>query len=587
MLGLTAGTLGAGGFTYLYATADIPHRAGTHTMSEIHFVTSDGVNVATVQPPDGEKQGTSPAAISQYMKNAIVASEDGGFWEHSGINPKRIAAATVQHALGRSGGGASTITQQLVKNTIVGDEHSLDRKVREAAYALKVTNTKTKDEVLSDYLSIVYFGRGAYGVEDAARKFFGVSALDLNPAQSALLAGMVQSPSALDPDVNPEGARERFNYVVDRMKHDGYIPQGAQVEFPELVSPPPPKVTVGVDGDYGHAVSMAFAELESMGIDRTTLHNVGATVTLTVNDAKQRAVQNIVRSHIGGDLRAAVVSVDSANGGVVAMYSGEDGLGFNYATAGQMTGSTAKVFALTAAMERGIPASKTYSSAPYNEGGVSVTNSSVASCTACSITQSTVESLNTSYLRIQNDIGGATETQNMAWRLGVPREINGEASLGGDQPYDGIVLGQYLTAPIDMANAYGTIASGGKRHQAHIVAGVNTMKKSTLYEFHGKEDPVISEQTAAQVSNVLSGVADYSNHNQLAGGGGKMKTGTVQLGSTGENRDAWTVGFVDGGLSTAVWVGSDNGVPLYYGGGKMWGATLPATMWRQTMNAIR
>ena len=175
----------------------------------------------------------------------------------------------------------------------------------------------------------------------------------------------------------------------------------------------------------------------------------------------------------------------------------------------------------------------------------------------------------------------------MAWRLGVPREINGEASLGGDQPYDGIVLGQYLTAPIDMANAYGTIASGGKRHQAHIVAGVNTMKKSTLYEFHGKEDPVISEQTAAQVSNVLSGVADYSNHNQLAGGGGKMKTGTVQLGSTGENRDAWTVGFVDGGLSTAVWVGSDNGVPLYYGGGKMWGATLPATMWRQTMNAIR
>lgn len=593
---MTGAVTGAYVFMSGVRDADTPDIImASDTASPVTVTDREGNELAKIQPDGGIIRVVNIDRISDNMLKAIVAAEDGTFWTNLGFEPRRIISAAIGQLQGdSSAGGGSTISQQYVKNNLVGDEISIERKWKEILSATKMTADRDKEQIITDYLNSVYFGRSATGIEQAARSYYGVSAEELTISQSALLAGVVQSPSQWDPAINPDKAQERFDYVIYQMQRRGLITdqEAEEAQFPEVIEPGPVDMTTGMeDGATGLIASMALNELERAGVGRDILFDRGVTIRTTIDPGVHETIQNIASSASSThDLRLGVASVDPATGALRGFYGGEDGYGFNYATAPQMTGSTFKVFTLAAAVANGISTSTNVSSAPYQApGGVTINNSDGMTCGTCSIAEATKQSLNTSYHRIQDMLPeGAESTRKMAHQMGITAPLGEED--GSTTP--SIVLGTYGTSPVDMAAGYATLAADGVHRQQHIVEEVISRFDNSLYTTKIKDERVLTVPQAQEIHNALAPIADYSNNNGLAYRQGYMKTGTVQRGtgsSTGANRDAWSVGYTtgDGSMSTAVWVGSDDGRAIRDVYGRdIWGANLPSEVWKQIMDQI-
>lgn len=554
----------------------------------ITFMANDGKTVLGVlQPSNGLRNTVTSEQISQTMKEALVAAEDASFYTNPGFSGRRTAIAALQHASGNSAaGGASTVTQQLVKNTIVGDEVSINRKWNEMITATKMTMNWEKDEIITSYLNTIYFGRSALGIERAAQAYFGIPASQLNTAQSALLAGVIQSPSIHDPAVNEESSRQRFDYVVGEMRELGFIEENEVVEFPETIEYVPPQ-SIGLEGANGHIITTALAELDKIGYDLDKLYDIGATVVTTID---MRA-QDIVVGRAGAGARdngvqVGVTAVDPHTGGIRAMYGGDDGQGFNYATSPQMIGSSFKVITLAAALENGIGLGTSIDSSPYVTGdGAVLNNSEGMSCGNCSLAEATKQSLNTSFYRLQDMLPeGPVSTQKMAVALGID-----ESKLEDEGGFvaKAITLGSYGVSTAEVAGAMATIANNGVKMKRHIVQAVKTDNGNTAYEFKDPGTRVLSDYTAGEIDRALAPIPAYSNGNQLSGKQGYGKTGTVQRGDVGgANRDAYMTGYTDN-MGIAVWVGTNDGSPLVDAyGASIWGAGLPATIWKDILNQI-
>lgn len=569
------------------SSADIPESPNSiESESAITILASDGVTVISrLQPKDGTRIIVKPGRISVNMKNAIVSAEDRTFYDNFGFAPERIVKAALGHARGESGaGGGSTITQQLVKNILVGDEYSIERKWKEILSSTKLTASWNKDDIISSYLNTIYFGRGALGIESASQAYFGVHASELNKSQAALLAGIVQSPSNHDPAVNKKSAEDRFDYVTYQMHRNGYLDdqEYENISFPETLPPKPREVSTGIRDAKGHITSMALSELRKNGISEEKLYASGARIVTSIDINAQNGIEETSRRIAeSNNVRVATVSTDPKTGSIRAIYGGDDGIGFNYATAENMTGSTFKVYTLAAALENGIGLNTPISSDPYPVGNVVINNSGGMTCGTCSISEATKQSLNTSFYRIQDMLPkGAETTREMARRLGVDARLSEENGAVNA----GITLGVYGTTPVQMSNGFATIANNGIRNDSHIVDSVYTRNGKLFYKTDSHPMRVLSDPITNEIDKALEPIAAYSNNHQLAGKTGYMKTGTVQLGDTGQNRDAWVVGYTDN-LSTAVWVGTDEGRPLVNAyGGMVWGAGLPADVWQEVMN---
>lgn len=589
-LGVISLAIGAVVFINGVSKAEIPESpTSIGSQSEITFFAKDGRTVlATLQPEEGGREPVSSEQISDNMKHAIVSAEDKTFYDNMGFNPLRIASAALGHARGTEGaGGGSGITQQFVKNNLVGDEYSLERKWEEILSSTKLTASWDKDDILTAYLNTVYFGRGANGIENAAQAYFGVNAGELTKSQSILLAGVVQSPSVHDPAVNLESAQKRFDYVKSQMVDNGYVTSEEKnsIQLPETIEPEPISQSIGLDTAKGHIVTMAMNELEEQGYDRDKLFDIGANITTTIDPRVQDSLENTSRDIAGtNDVRVSTVSTDPSTGGIAGIYGGDDGLGYNYATNPQMTGSTFKVFTLAAALQSGIGLDTSIDSSPYPVGNTVIQNSDGASCGSCSIAEATKQSLNTSYYRIQDMLPNQQDsTRDMARKLGV----NAQLSEEDGSVNKGITLGLYGSTPQQMSSAFSTIANNGVRNDSHIVSNVKTRNGQLSYTTNTHPVRILSEGVSNDIDRALEPIADYSNNRQLSGKTGYMKTGTVQLGDAGgQNRDAWTVGYTDD-LSTSVWVGTDDGQPLVdASGAAVWGAGLPAETWQRVMNEV-
>lgn len=586
---VTALIAGSAYFIHEASSAPVPGSpADAKQKTPITFYASDGETVlAILSPTGGIREIVGAEAISEPMKASIIAAEDRTFYSNPGFAPQRIIQAAIGHASGdTSAGGGSSITQQYVKNSLVGDDYSVERKWREILSATQITAQWNKDDILAAYLNTIYFGRGAAGIEKAAQAYFGVSARELNVEQSALLAGMVQSPSRWDPAVNPEGAQVRFDYVMDQLLRNGDISEEerAQATLPETIPPATPDPSVGITESTGHIVTEALAEAASLGWTRDELFEIGAEITTTIDTNVQEVVssqaRNMANTH---GVRVAISSVEPSTGAVRGMWGGDDGLGFNYASSPQMTGSTFKTFTLAAALENGIGLDTPVDSGPYYVGGVTVTNAGGGGGGVTSIAEATKQSLNTSFYRIQDMLPDkANTTREMAQRLGVNAPL---AEEGGHTNLS-ITLGSYGASTLQMASGYATIANNGVRNDRHFISTIKTRNSQAVYTVNTHPDQVVSPQVAQSVSAALEPIADWSGGLQLAGKVGYMKTGTTQLGDTGANRDAYVAGYTPG-MSTAVWVGTDDGRPLVNAyGAQVWGAGLPSELWQSTMNII-
>ncbi|MEB3049817.1 transglycosylase domain-containing protein [Mycolicibacter sp. MYC123] len=592
-------------FAMAYSITDVPSPGDIRTNQVSTIFAKDGTELAKIVPPEGNRVDININQVPVYVRNAVLAAEDRDFYSNPGFSVSGFARAIKNNIFGGDTQGGSTITQQYVKNALVGDARAglggLVRKAKELVIATKMSSEWPKDDVLQAYLNIIYFGRGSYGIAAASRAYFDKPVEQLDVAEGALLAALIQRPSTLDPAVDPEGAVERWNWVLDGMVETGALSaeERAGQDFPITVSPDLAKsqnVTTGPNGLIQRQVTKELLEL--FNIDEETLNTQGLQITATIDPEAQDAAEDAVDTYLKDqipNMRTAVVSIDPRSGAVRAYYGGADANGFDFAQAGLQTGSSFKVFALVAALEQGIGLGYQIDSSPLTveNGRIKITNAEGESCGTCNIAEALKRSLNTAYYRLMLKLkNGAQDVADAAHAAGVAKSFPGvphTLSQDGGPPEGGVVLGQYQTRVIDMASAYATLADSGVFHPPHFVQKVVNAHGEVLFDADTAEDTGeqrIPKAVADNVTAAMAPIAGWSRGHNLAGGRpSASKTGTTQLGDTGANRDGWMVGYTPS-LSTAVWVGTTGGdEPLVnQWGGPVYGASIPADIWKATMD---
>ena len=577
-----------------WAIFDAPSAADQAAQTQVAtFRFADGSPLATIRPDNVNRTIVPIEQVPEHVRFAVLAAEDRSFYSNPGFDLTGIGRALWNQVTGGVGGG-STITQQYVKVSTGQDQASLLRKYKEIVLAVKISQQQSKDQILGNYLNVIYLGRGAYGIQAASQAYFGKDVKDLTVSEAAMLAGTIQSPSRWDPAKNEAKSRERWSFVLDGMVAQGWLPptERALERFPEFLPEPPP--TAGIPGDAsGHVYNLAKAELEARGISEQSINTEGLTIDLTIDPKRQQqavdAVNRVLKARgQPGNLRGALVSIDPTTGAIIAYYGGDNGVGTDYAQARRQPGSSFKPFVLSAALQGGVKdpnglpvglGSQYDGSSPQEFVGIKVANSEGYSCNPCDVKTAMTQSVNTVFYRMGLDVGPA-RVADAAHQAGIP-----EDEL--PNPTAGIALGDKEVRPLDMAAAFATFAADGVRHEPYLVAKVTAADGRLLYD-HGT--PTGQQAVPQPVArNVTEAMKDVPGSSRIAVAGGRDqagKTGTVQHPTlANQNKDAWTVGFTPE-VSTAVWVGTDTSEPIKNAQGRpVYGRMLPGSIWQAFMNS--
>lgn len=562
---------------------DIHDPSAFNVAQTTKIYSADGVLLANLYLEN--RQVVELNQISPYLLHAVVAVEDERFYTHRGVDFVGLARALVTNAVTGRREGASTLTQQYIRNTILADERfeiSYRRKAREAYLALELEKEHTKGEILAMYLNTVYYGEGAYGAESAALTFFNKHAADLTIAEAALLAGLPQAPSSLNPYENPDGAVSRRQWVLAKMHEHGYITdaeyEAAKVEDLHLERSP----DLDEQGVYSAPYFVAHVKKLLQNQYGTSLVFKGGLSVYTTLDTKtqtyaEQAVRNVMNQK--GDPDTALVAIDPTTGYVKALVGGRDWSKkkFNFATqARRQPGSSFKMFTLVAAIEEGMPPDKvrldSSSPATIPTGGRPwrVSNAEGGGGRGyITLRQATVGSVNTAFARLIK-ILGPEKVVKVAHRMGIESTV---------EPYLSITLGSQEVTPLEMASAYGTLAADGKHFPHTSITKIIDAKGETLFEYTPKGEQAISHSVAYAATSILKGVitggtATRANIGRPAAG----KTGTTQ-----DYRDAWFCGYTPQ-MVCAVWMGYTPERPMRnVHGRKVFGGTFPAQIWHDFM----
>ena len=544
---------------------------------------------------DKQRVVVPSANIADVMKKAIVAIEDKRFYEHNGVDATGIARALVTN-LGDSGRqGASTITQQYVRNSLAergyleGDadqvsaatEQTTERKLREIKYALALEKTQSKDEILTGYLNIAPFGPITYGVEAASQRYFSKSASELNYLEAALLAGLVQSPVQYDPLTHPEAAQERRDTVLATMLDQGVITQeeydeGIATSVDSMLHP-----TVSSEGCSGAESSKAyfcdyvlsqFLEDPTFGATRIErerlLKTQGITIRTTLDTAKQdaayAALTNAIPVGDASGLNDALVSLDPRTGKVLAMaqnttYGIESGQTMaNYSADGNFqVGSTFKVFTLLQWFKEGHSAYETVGSANtfYPNGsfkcdGRSITtegyqvNDLAGKTGTMNVVRATGQSVNQAFVNMASRVDFCSIFET-AYDMGITED--GEVPA----PFPANILGSVSSSPLHMASVFATIANSGQQCKPQSIESVTDRDENVLKEFAADCKEVISPDLANKTAALLTASAgQYYTSTRLGDG----RPFAAKSGTTDGHANTWLTGFTPS-LATSVWVG--------------------------------
>jgi penicillin-binding protein 1A len=570
---------------------------------------------------DQNKILLSSGQISPNVKNAVVAIEDARYYEHTGLDFQGIGRALVKDILSMSAAqGASTITQQFVKNALLAQgDRSLFVKFKEAALAYRLENHWSKDKILTEYLNTVYFGQGAYGIEAAARTYFGDAhpgcgtetepcAAVLEPWEAALLAGIIQSPSAYDPKIYPENALGRRGLVLERMAEQGYISEeqlreGQQQALPSPASIEPPSI----DSEAPYFTAYLRQQLvERYGAPKTFFG--GLKVKSTLDLRLQEAAEEAVNSYLGySPATASVVVIDNRNAGIKAMVGGPDfdTRPFNLATQGhRQPGSSIKPFTLITALEQGISPYTVFASEPrtfaFGKKGqevFEVTNDGDSYLGSCDIVCATTNSDNSIYAALALEgLKGKTVREKTGAIAGTIHKA------GYDDPIStnpAMVLGGLTegVTPLGWTYAYSTIGNDGDRVSGTLAPRPGespvsytqvtndddeTIKGGDNDSLH---EQVFDQENVEEARSILETVVSSGTgtNAQIGAEGQWGKTGTTE-----ENVDAWFCGGISDEATACVWVGyPDSATPMttLYNGGPVQGGTFPALIWASVMSA--
>jgi penicillin-binding protein 1A len=508
--------------------------------------------------------------FSPYLAKAIIASEDSRYNWHLGVDPIGVLRALLTNV--RGGGireGGSTLTQQLARSLFrdyVGTQDSAGRKLREAVVAFKLESYYSKDELLLTYLNRVFLGIDLYGFEDAARFYFGKSAKDLTLSESATLAGILPAPNSFNPIQNYQLAVQYRDRVIERMRAMGTISQEEADRARRSRIEINPKAREFLQSTIApYFYSYVFDELELL-LGEPLAREGNFIVETGLNPSLQKVAESSLRNTVenagagAGFSQGAVVTLNTATGEVLALVGGVDYLQsqFNRATqALRQPGSTFKIFTYTAALERGISASKTYSCAPLSWGGQSYSGCERTSGSA-DMYRGLAQSENAIALRVAQDVG-LDNVVGMARRLGITSPLRSAP---------GLVLGESEVNVLQLTGAFGVLANRGLGNRPHVIKRIidssdckdrNNFKTCRVIYDYQKDGvanrQLVSEAVADTMTDMLQGVVRGGTGSSAALGLGEAgKTGT-----TNDNKDLWFVGYIPSQqMVTGVWLGNDD-----------------------------
>jgi penicillin-binding protein 1A len=543
---------------------------------------ADGSRLGYIQS-DVVRTPVSIERLPKELQHATVAIEDERFYEHSGIDINAIARAAIENLeAGKIVQGGSTITQQLVRNLYISDpERDFERKIREATLAEELEDAHSKSWILEQYLNTASYGtidgRTSVGAESASQTYFNKPVQELKLTESALLAGLPQSPSRFNPLINPTGALERRNQVLQKMAEQGYIT--------DRVADRASQAGLGLERGYRYTTIREpyfFDYVQQDLISRygvATVRQGGLKVYTTIQPHLQEAAKQAIIDHgYTSDPAAAVVSIDPANGNIVAMASSGtyQESNFNLAAQGhRQPGSSMKVYVLTTAIRQGVdPDATTYESRvlnlnlpEYGPWRVTTAEGSACGC-SMSIREATQASDNTVFAQMDLDLG-PENVRDTAYDMGIETTLDAVPAEG----IGGLRIG---VTPLEMANGSATLAAGGIRNTPRAVTRVEFPNGDVDEPEEGERQRVFSDGVAYEVTDILKGVIE-------GGTGTAANIGCPAAGKTGTTddfTDAWFVGYTPK-LSTAVWVGHPNARSTL--GGSAFGGTLAAPIWHDYM----
>jgi penicillin-binding protein 1A len=533
--------------------------------------------------------------IPDNVKQATIAIEDRRFYDHEGVDFEGVVRAGVKNiSSGKTVEGGSTLTMQLVRALYGDKERTFKRKIREAKLAEELENahrgTKGKEWILTKYINSVPYGTEggitAVGIQAAARTYFDKPASELKMAEAAMLAGLPQAPSAYSPFRSPEKALARRNDVLDAMAEQGMIQQktAARLKQTELGVKPSRYYAERREGFFFDYVKQEL--IDKYGID--AVRSGGLSIKTTIDLELQQAARKAIAGRLGfpDAPSSAIVSIDPRNGYIRAMatsaqYSQRK---FNLAAQGKrQPGSTFKIMVLMAAVARGIdPKSTSYTSKPLKlndprYGPIEVKTYSNSYIGGANLVRATVASDNSIYMQLDLDVGPENVTQ-AARDMGIKSKLN-------SYPAEGLGGLEFGVSPLEMANAYATLASGGWRNKPKAITKVTFPDGEVDDLSQPRRHKAFTDGEVYEITKILE-------QNVTGGTGTKAQIGCPAAGKTGttdNHRDAWFVGYTPR-LATSTWVGyPDRQVEMTstYFGGPVAGGTFPAEIWGDYMRVAK
>ena len=608
------------------------------------LLAADGTQFGLVRPSQ-RREVIKAEDIPEVMRHAIISAEDARFLEHQGVDPVATLRAAYRDIVDGQRQGGSTITQQYVKNTYVGSNRTLRRKVQEAAIAIRLEDRKSKQDILTDYLNVLFLGNSTYGVQAASKYYFGVDVKDLaldeaSPgapdrvlaiARASMLAGIAPAPSVYNPVKDFDSARVRQRYTLNQMVLNGYITaQEAAAAFVRVAAVRPVRETEpeppSTAPEYADLVK---AQLKAQyAADPDLLDRGGFRVTTALDTDLQEAVTRAAREVLpdADDPQAAVVAIDTRNGDVKALTTlrrrpqvgdepavdGYERGGFNLATNGlRSTGSTIKPFTLAAALEKGLtldtrrsaPARDTIRDPAAKDGVYRYSNAageSGSSRGSLTLRRALQASVNTVYVPLAIE-AGRPRIKQMMLDAGV---VTARPTQANPNPFATNVtsFGLGTTAevtPLSMANAYGTLMNRGVHSAPRFIVETRDADGSLITEGPGPAKPnrAMATDVADRVVEAMSGVAVRGGTAQRA-----RQAFTVfgKTGTTNDSTDAWFIGCAQAPqhLCVATWMGFDRqnckgvvgracgGMKGINGVKQVYGGTLPAAIFDRTFEIL-
>ncbi|MDD3447108.1 MAG: PBP1A family penicillin-binding protein, partial [Zavarzinia sp.] len=533
----------------------------------VKLVAVDGTTFATV----GDLYGDA-LALGQYpdvLVHAVLAIEDRRFFEHGGFDPIGILRAIYHNLVtGSVTQGGSTISQQTVKTVFLTPERTVRRKVQEAILTVQLENRLTKEQILALYLNRVYLGSGAYGMDGAARRYFGHSARQMSLGEAAMLAGLMKAPSRYSPIADYEAAKTRAAVVLDAMVDAGYIDAG---QAAAAKAQPARLATRPVSDDARYFVDWVVEQVANFAGPEVGDITVRTTLDLRLQRAAEAALDaGLDGEGLQADAGQGALVALAPDGAVRALVGGRNYTAspFNRAVrALRQPGSAFKLFVYLAALEAGIGPNDRVVDQPVDIAGYRPGNFGGRYAGEMSVMAAFARSINTVAVQLLARVG-ARKVVAMAQRLGITSPIPANAS---------IALGSAEVTPLELTAAYAVLANGGRAVEAYGISRVTSADGGVIFSRErATGEKVLNERVVGQMNRMLSAVIDAgTGHAAALGRPAGGKTGTSQ-----DYRNAWFV-VLTGNLVAGIWVGNDDNTPMI----RVTGGGLPARIWQRFMTA--